>query len=153
MSEPELNSAPPSLSDAISRLMANPELLSTVAAAIGGAGGIKKESAEGEEKTAEPQKTDGQTETRTDNERLESAESPAEAVGVQDLGRLIGGLTPMLAKGNIPQISGKSERREADRREALLCALKPYVSEGRREAIDQMIRISQISDMLKGFQH
>ena len=33
--------------------------------------------------------------------------------------------------------------------EALLCALRPYLSEGRRQALDAMIRISRLSETLR----
>ena len=42
-----------------------------------------------------------------------------------------------------PLPKGKNTRAD------LLCALKPYLSPGRQEAIDYMIRISQISDLIK----
>ena len=36
-----------------------------------------------------------------------------------------------------------------ERRAALLCALKPYVSEGRAKAIDSMMSIADILDMMR----
>ena len=36
--------------------------------------------------------------------------------------------------------------------EALLCALRPYLSEGRRQALDAMIRISRLSESLRSLQ-
>ena len=36
--------------------------------------------------------------------------------------------------------------------EALLCALRPYLSEGRRQALDTMIRISRLSETLRSLQ-
>ena len=41
------------------------------------------------------------------------------------------------------------EVRRPDTPEALLCALRPYVSEGRRQALDAMIRVSRVSASLK----
>ena len=55
-------------------------------------------------------------------------------------------LTPMLSKlSQIKNPNPKGKNTRAD----LLCALKPYLSPGRQEAIDYMIRISQISDLMK----
>lgn len=49
--------------------------------------------------------------------------------------------------------SADSEKRtagiEKQRRKELLCALKPYVSEKRSHAIDSMISIADILDMMK----
>ena len=36
-----------------------------------------------------------------------------------------------------------------NRRSELLCALKPYLSQGRSEAIDKIIRFSELSSVLK----
>lgn len=36
--------------------------------------------------------------------------------------------------------------------EALLCALRPYLGEGRRQALDAMIRISRLSESLRSLQ-
>ena len=137
MPEPA-NNSPPSLSDALERLMANPEIMSTITSAIGN---LKAQS------EAPAQNTDN---VSTDTE----TQSPPP---IPDLSKLISTLSPMLSSlspTNNEKSSGENKiastqdngRRE---REALLCALKPYVSDGRKEAIDYIIRISQISDILK----
>lgn len=38
---------------------------------------------------------------------------------------------------------------ESDHRAALLCAMKPYLSADRREAIDYIIKLSRLGDLLK----
>lgn len=38
---------------------------------------------------------------------------------------------------------------DSDRRAALLCAMKPYLSADRREAIDYIIKLSRLGDLLK----
>ncbi len=49
-----------------------------------------------------------------------------------------------------PLLSGKLGGNSPDtRRDCLLKALKPYMSEGRSEAIDTIIKISKISNVLK----
>ena len=42
-----------------------------------------------------------------------------------------------------------SSQKGADSRTALLCAMKPYLSEGRREAVDYIIKLSRLGDILK----
>ena len=109
----------PNLSDAIDQIMAHPEWITMVASALG----------------------------RSPTEKEESKGSEAEAVSVpSDSTDAMASLTPMLSKLSKikePDLKGKSTRGD------LLCALKPYLSPGRQEAIDYMIRISQISDLLK----
>ncbi len=59
---------------------------------------------------------------------------------------LLATLSPLLAKGN-------GEARENDsplgRRNCLLSALKPYLSVGRCEAIDAIVRLGDVADLLK----
>lgn len=55
-------------------------------------------------------------------------------------------LAPVLSR--LSQLTA-SPGGESRTRSDLLCALKPYLSPGRREAIDYMIRISQITDLMK----
>ena len=134
MSSPEVNGTAPSLTDAINKLMANPEIISTVASALGNIG-TQEKTAESSNGIAD---IDGEKDAQSDIR--------------PDIGELMKGLAPVLStiKGSSP--SSKTKNAESDRREALLCALKPYVSEGRREAIDYIIRISQVSDILKNIQ-
>ena len=46
-------------------------------------------------------------------------------------------------------LSSKSSGAEKNRRSDLLCALKPYLSQSRSEAIDQIIRLSELSSVFK----
>lgn len=48
---------------------------------------------------------------------------------------------------SVPTVSGESISRA--RRKDLLCALKPYVSEERGRAIDSMMSIADILDMMR----
>ena len=59
---------------------------------------------------------------------------------------MLRGLAPMLRE---LQGASKSLPHGDARRESLLIALKPYLSKERCEAIDQMLRISRISEILK----
>ena len=59
---------------------------------------------------------------------------------------ILASLAPMLSR---LQSSGAALPHKDDRRECLLLALKPYLSRERCDAIDQMLRISRISDVFK----
>ena len=119
LSKDQEASSQASLSNAIDQIMAHPELISMVASALGGA--------------AEP--------------REASPPPEAESVSPSPSTASLSALTPLLA--SLSKAKDKDTHKERDPRAALLCALKPYLSMGRQEAIDYMIRISQISDLLK----
>ena len=79
----------------------------------------------------------------------EASEQPTQA-NVSNVaaggGDMLRGLAPMLRE---LQGASKSLPHSDARRESLLIALKPYLSKERCEAIDQMLRISRISEILK----
>ena len=62
---------------------------------------------------------------------------------VQKLPDSVSALAPLLST----ELLGKAKK--DDRRACLLRALKPYMSDGRKEAIELIIKISMISDVLK----
>ena len=125
------------LSSAIEKIMANPQLISTVVSALGGLNSPPKISDDAE--------SSGQVSQDAEQE-ISAAPTSSQGHSSPDMGEMLSSLAPMLS-----QIRGNPKGKDDDacRREALLCALKPYVSQGRREAIDYIIRISKISDMLK----
>ena len=118
--------APPALSDAIERLLANPELLSSVASAIGFSPPVKSEIADAP--TPEPS--------------LPNASSPP-----SDLGNTVATLAPLLSgmmgKGDGGRLAPD------DPRTCLLRALKPYVNPRRAEAIDTVIQLSRMTEIVK----
>lgn len=130
---------PPALSDAIEKLMANPQLISMVASALGGA---KPPAGEETEAKEEPSAESAEPALPSQAQTAASSGSPAPS---PELGKLIATLSPLLSGGSG---GGKQD----DRRACLLRALKPYVSPHRQEAIDTMIRLSQISDVLRHLQ-
>lgn len=137
-----------SLSDAINMLMANPEIISTVASALGNMPQRSENTSKTEDlDVSNVQQTEGQ-EIATDSTAT-SAAAPT-----PDLSALISTLSPLMSGLSGGSHSSEKTRNdtEAHRREALLCALKPYVSEGRRDAIDYIIRISRMSEVLKTIQ-
>ena len=70
-------------------------------------------------------------------------ESAANVATLSKLPDMIGAIAPLLSS----ELS-KHPKRD-DKRACLLRALKPYLSSGRSEAIDYIIRFSEISDLLK----
>ena len=118
------------IADAINHLMANPELIGMIGRAMASA-------------RAEAPPTDAEEPPEAAPDAAERSEaSPAASVS-----SMISSLAPMLTSlGSLPR--GMSE--EAEKRSALLRALKPYLSKERCEAIEQMITVSRISEILRG---
>jgi hypothetical protein len=48
-----------------------------------------------------------------------------------------------------PKLQGSPHRGEGDSRTALLCAMKPYLSSERRQAIDYIVKLGRLGDILK----
>ena len=117
------STAPPALSDAIERIMSNPELISMVASALG-------------------KGTSSESEPKSDVEEAPRVQE-ADASARSELPALVDALGPLLSR------SGEGRGESKSNGACLLRALKPYVSQGRREAIDAMIRISDVSEILK----
>ena len=131
---PGADTATPAISDAIARLMANPELLASVASAIG----LPASPAIGaQNETAHPP---------SDEEKSEALPTAAPSAGLGDLGNTVATLAPLLSG-----LSGKGGGKSApdDPRACLLRALKPYVNPRRGEAIDTIIQLSRVSEVMK----
>ena len=128
-------SAPPlDLSSAIEGILAHPELISMVASTLGKAPPSS---------SVAPSSREGEASVSPLAAIAESAPSealPTEAISA--LAPLLSGLGS-IKKGAPP--SGKHD----DPRICLLLALKPYLSASRCEAIDTMIRLSSISEILR----
>ncbi|MBR2353198.1 MAG: hypothetical protein IKA76_01690, partial [Clostridia bacterium] len=108
--------SPPDLSGAIEKIMAHPELISAVASALG-------KTPPSEEKPAVP-----------------PPEAETVSVSSPDLSAA-SALLPLLT--NLQKGASKPPDNDRSR---LLCALKPYVSPQRRNAIDTLLRFSQIEE-------
>lgn len=122
------------LGDVLNKLMAHPEVLTYVASAIG----VDKDGATSAEKPSEEPKTPSEPATPTSAHS--SADSAESGDAMATLAPLLSGLSG-LSKGG-----GGGQK---DCRAALLLALKPYVSRGRCEAIDTMLRFSKLTDLFK----
>ena len=104
------------ISDAIQKILANPKIISDVAAAMG---------------MSMPAK-------------LDEAKLSADQEAISD--SVLSSLAPTLKA--LSGTGGKGSAVSKDQA-CLLRSLKPYVSEGRRQAIDYIIRITEISQILK----
>lgn len=61
----------------------------------------------------------------------------------------VGGMAPLL--GALTRVGGGGEPGgRGARREALLCALKPYLSPARQEAAEYLLRLWRVGDLLRG---
>ena len=116
------------ISDAIDRLLANPQLLSDVARTLGVERGLS---------------SDKKTEVNgKDHEKEKEAESLEAMQGASALpSRELAPVLSLLSGG-----IGKAPDSDLSR---LLRALKPYVNQHRREAIDTVLDLSRITDVLK----
>ena len=131
MSNTEQTPQSPDLSAMINRVLANPQLLSTVASALRSAPSPQEPPAEAS--------TEGST-----------PPSPPEQGAPQDtLPAMLAGIAPLLSA--LPH-EEKNTADASDPRSALLCALKPYLCASRCEAIDYMLRLGQLSSVLKHLQ-
>ena len=108
-------------SKAFSEILSNPEMLSTISSMA------QKLKESNEPKKEEPPATEKSSETPDS--------SPASLAG--RFPELLG------------MLSGQNSGTGKNRRSELLCALKPYLSQNRVDAIDQIIKLSEISSVFK----
>lgn len=124
--EPPITGGVPDVGTAIERLLANPDLLASVASAIG-IGGPPAAS-----------------ENTPAKESLPRENTPISPAPLASPGESVAAFAPLLSA-----LSGREAAGKDDPRACLLRALKPYVSRGRAEAIDTIVSLSRISDALK----
>lgn len=128
MSDISLPSAE-ALSSMINTLKENPALLQSIASSLGMASDTESEKKEEEVSTLAEQKSE------------EVSKAPT--------------MSPEIMKA-LPTIlslmngEGKPKSQSEANREALLYALKPYLSQSRADAIEKIIRLSRIGDILSG---
>lgn len=122
------------IANAMEQVLAHPELISMVASALG----ASQKNAE-EKKESEPKPETTPAVATAEQTPSSGSETPSEMLAV------MAKLSPLLSGLSKGSLGAKTD----DRRACLLRALKPYVSAGRREAIDYMIGLSQVTDLLK----
>ena len=124
----------------LDKLMKNPELITMVASAL-----------------SQSPTTSVPTEMTATDDRASKAESVPSAVAsdVPSTGGEATTPSPDVLAALTPLLTGLSALKKPDSKPpesthaCLLRALKPYVNPHRREAIDYMIRLSQITELLK----
>lgn len=67
---------------------------------------------------------------------------------LEKLPSMMAALRPMLSPAPSPKATAEG-RSPAEHRDALLLALKPFLSEGRREAVDSILRIARLTEILR----
>lgn len=115
------------LSSAIDGILSNPEMLSMISSM---ADKLKNSSGA----NANPEHTE---------ESASASSTPSPSNGVGGMSDMLGALAPLLSS----ELSRSSPA--DDKRACLLRALKPYLSEGRSEAIEYIIKFSRLSELLK----
>ncbi len=130
----EREGPPVDLSGMLGKLLANPQIIQSVASALSGEGGEAAPKADTADSVREKEKAE------------ESSPTPDVAAMAQKLPEIMNMLTPVLQQKGGAR-SGKDA--PSDNRACLLNAMKPYMSQKRCEAIDYIIKFSQISDIIK----
>ncbi len=136
MEQSEKQNASSDLSATLEGILANPammSMISSMASQLKGSGGFD----------ASPSPIAERPTAEEDLQDEEAVSASASATTDSKLPDAISAIAPLLS-------SGFSKKGVADdRRVCLLRALKPYMSEGRGEAIETIIKISKISEVFK----
>ena len=68
---------------------------------------------------------------------------------MQKLPQMMSALAPLVGgKGEGKSESGKKELNDGEKRKRLLSALRPYLSDNRRDALDQVLKVTEMTDLL-----
>lgn len=120
-STPKSNGENEKLSSALNEIFSNPQMLSAISS------------------MAQSLKSKESASSATQNEN--SSETP------RDVSPTANDKLPEL----LNMLSSNSSSVKQSNRSELLCALKPYLSQSRSDAIDKIIRFSELSSVLKNF--
>lgn len=115
------------LSAALGEIFSNPDMLSAISS-------MAQKLKNGDKADISSESNESKTEEKTESKSSAQDGLGAMADKLPDIMNMLSG------KGNDP-----AQRRRSD----LLCALKPYLSQSRCDAIDRMIRISELSSVFK----
>ena len=124
------------LAELLASITSNKELMETISGIVGSA--VSQEKAPSAEAATSDSPTAGIGDVLSNPDLMAK------------LPEVIAVLRPMLSEGGGKSPSKKDTKADAaGRRIALLCALKPYLSPRRCEAIDYIARISKMGDLIK----
>lgn len=121
------------LSQMLEHVLANPEIIKTVASALSSS-----------TPTAEGNVNAVANDVAASTDAADVKKISTDEIS-DKLPQIMSMLRPMMSEG---AKSGSSFGASSNK-EALLCAVKPYLSGGRREAIDYIIKLSHLSEILK----
>ena len=163
--EASVSAGAPPLSELIDKVLQNPELLTLVASALGGfQKGAKQtapESAAAQQASAAAAApAASQAPIESSAEEVPAAAEPEVHAGSTDLSAL-GDKLPEMVAALSPILSGLTKpahhpppppgpKKPQDQKTALLCAIKPYLSRERGEAIDYIIKFGKLAEIFKG---
>lgn len=125
-------------SSALNEILSNPQMLSAIssmAERLKDGSAQPSESAESENKDKSAQKEDSARSEAPSSEEAALANAP-QGFDFSSVANILGAL-----RG-----SGKTSEAQSHRSE-LLCALKPYLSQSRGDAIDKIIRLTELSSL------
>ena len=125
----DLLGVPNDFSAMLNKVLSNPQIIATVASALSDKSSEKTEPTPIEERVSK------------DNSELSY---DVEAM-MQKLPQMMKVLSPMMSGG----AKGAPSPQKDDKRACLLHAIKPYLNPARQEAVDYIIKFSQISEILK----
>lgn len=138
MDEPTGGIPPSALSGALAMIKEHPELISAVASAISGSSPTETQESQNEESKG------------SEYPEAESASAEVPNLPIEKISEVMTVLAPMLSElggKQVPPKEIKGSREE--HRYALLCSLRPYLSEERREIVDYMLKFGKISELIK----
>ena len=119
---------PPDFSTMLDKVLANPQILTAVASAL----------SQSNSEAPMEKKSDA---VEVEDSAVKSASAPEIDAMAQKL--------PQMMKAMAPLLSSSGGTLKNDKRACLLNAIKPYLNPARCEAIDYIIRFSQLSEVLK----
>ena len=129
------------LSSALNQIFSNPQMLSAIASMAQSLKGGASQP-----KASEEKKTNEKNETETNQNGITEKKETSDAPSQQDSASFSEKLPELL---NMLSSDGAGIKQSS--RSELLCALKPYLSQSRNDAIDKIIRFSELSSIFKKF--
>lgn len=130
----------------LSGLLSNPEIMSKVSSVLSSLTATAESSPPSEKKEDVPVHGSASPLDSNIAEKLSSVMENKELMS--KLPDIMATLGPMLSPGG-GKGGGHSKKESCDKRTALLLALKPYMSPRRCEAIDYIVRINRLGDVIK----
>lgn len=135
------------LSSALNQIFSNPQMLSAIASmAQSLKGGASQPKASEEKKTNEKNEINETNKNETNKNGITEKKETSDAPSQQDAASFSEKLPELLN-----MLSSDGAGIKQSRRSELLCALKPYLSQSRNDAIDKIIRFSELSSIFKKF--